>query len=127
VEIHQKNCLTPITMDFKKQKQLCDKYGASFLEVPAHLKLGISLNVKDGVYPINGLRHPPQGDTSGWYIWAGEELSDDLNFFMPFHVEHVEEWCPDIIKYLGLAPGWRFLFMPGYEDVWEDKTLLEFK
>jgi hypothetical protein len=29
------------------------------------------------------------------------------------------------MKYLGLAAGWRFLFAPNYEDVWQDKSLLE--
>ena len=66
------------------------------------------------------------GDTSGWYIWAGEEFSKDPNFFMPLHIGHLKEWCPEIVKYLGLGPGWRFLIAPGYEDVWEDKSLLNF-
>jgi hypothetical protein len=49
-------------------------------------------------------------DTSGWYIWAGEGgPSDDPDFFVPLHVEHLAEWCPHITKYLGLPPGWRFL------------------
>jgi len=29
------------------------------------------------------------------------------------------------MKYLGLAPGWRFLVAPNYEDVWEDYDLLK--
>jgi hypothetical protein len=29
-----------------------------------------------------------------------------------------------LTKYLGLAPGWRFLIAPGYEDVWFDEILL---
>ena len=28
------------------------------------------------------------------------------------------------LPYLGLAPGWRFLIAPGYEDVWYDEKLL---
>ncbi|MFI5125048.1 MAG: hypothetical protein ACHQDF_06975 [Chitinophagales bacterium] len=63
--------------------------------------------------------------TTGWYLWSGEEFSEDPNFFVPLHVEHLKEWCPEIIKYLRLAPGWRFLIAPNYEDVWEDLTLLE--
>lgn len=115
-------------MDFKiEQKKLCERYNAPFVGVPSFLKVGISLNVKDGIQPVNGLRHPSEGDTSGWYIWAGEEFPDDPNFFVPVHVEHLPEWCPDIIKYLGLPPGWRFLHAPDYEDVWEDKTLLTYK
>ena len=113
-------------MDFNEQIEICKKFGASFLESPNFLKVGISRNVRDGVLPINGLRHPPEGDTTGWYIWAGEEFSYKSDFFIPLHVEHLKDWCPEIIKYLGLAPGWRFLIAPSYEDVWQDNSLLSF-
>jgi hypothetical protein len=113
-------------MDYSKDQQaICKKYNAPFVDSPSFLKVGITLNVKDGIQPVNGLRHPIEGDTSGWYIWAGEEFSEDPDFFIPLHIEHLPEWCPDVIKYLGLAPGWRFLIAPGHEDVWEDKSLLE--
>ena len=107
-----------------EQKNICEKYGAIFFESPPELKVGISLNVKNGLQPLNGLRHPPEGDTTGWYIWAGEDFSDDPDFFVPLHVKHLDEWCPKIVKYLGLPPGWRFLIANGYEDVWEDPSLL---
>lgn len=113
-------------MDFnKEQKAICTKYNVPFFEAPAHLKVGIARNVKEGLQPINGLRLLPEGDTSGWYIWAGEELSDDLDFFVPLHIEHLSDWNLDIIKYLGLPPGWRFLIAPNYEDVWNDQSMLE--
>ena len=112
-------------MDFKKeQKLICLKYGAPFLASDPMLKVGIALNVKQNILPLNGLRHPEKGDTTGWYIWAGAELSTDPDFFVPLHVIHLLEWCLSVLPYLGLAPGWRFLVAPGYEDVWEDKSLL---
>jgi len=113
-------------MDYNKQQQqlVCEEYGSPFYESPVFLKVGISLNVKAGIWPINGLRHPSEGDTTGWYIWAGEEFSTDPDFFVPLHVEHLKDWCPMIIKYWGLAPGWRFLLAPNYEDVWQDPELL---
>ncbi len=114
-----------VTFDIKKQIEVCKRYNASYLESPLNLKVGISQNVKTGIWPINGLRHPPEGDTTGWYIWRGEEFSDDPNFFVPLHVEHLVNWRPEIIKFLGLAPGWRFLMgEDNYEDVWNDPTLL---
>jgi len=108
----------------KKQKEVCKKYGAKFVSSPNDLKVGISLNVRDGITPINGLRHKPEHGTTGWFIYAGEESSDDSDFFQPLHVEHLDSWCPQIQKYLGLAPGWRFLIAGDYEDVWFDETLL---
>ena len=107
------------------QREICKKYGVEFCPAPPSEKLGIAENVRGGALPINGLRHPPIGDTPGWYVWAGEELSADPDFFKPLHIEHLEEWCPRIQKYLGLAPGWRFLIADEYEDVWFDPELLK--
>jgi hypothetical protein len=97
---------------FEEQQALCTRCNAPFFGTPGHLKVGISRNVKERVQPINGLRHPPDGDTSGWYIWAGEALSDAPDFFVPLHAEHLKDWCPSVIPYLGLPPGWRFLIAP---------------
>jgi len=103
-----------------EQRFICDKYGSPFCESPIYLKVGISKNIKEGIWPVNGLRHPLHGDTSGWYIWAGEGFSTDADFFEPMHIKHLNEQCPLVLRYLGLSPGWRFLLAPGYEDVWKD-------
>jgi hypothetical protein len=106
------------------QRELCKRYGAPYAQIAPHLKVGIARNVREGILPINGLRHPAVGDTTGWYIWAGGEPSDDPEFFVPLHVEHLAEWCPTILRFLGLPPGWRFLVAGEHEDVWEDPSLL---
>jgi hypothetical protein len=69
--------------------------------------------------------YAPQGDTNGWYIWAGEELRRDPDFFEPLHVSHLAEWCPAVTRFLALAPGWRFLIAPDHEDIWFDASLLD--
>jgi hypothetical protein len=91
------------------QMEVCAKYRASYVESPAHLKLGIARNVQDGLLPINGLRLRPEPGTTGWFIWAGEEMSQEPDFFVPLHVSHLDEWCPEAVRFLGLPPGWRFL------------------
>ena len=106
------------------QAAVCRRVGAEFQASPPELKLGLALG-SIGKQPINGLRHRSEGDTSGWYIWSGEELSSDPEFFQPLHVEHVAELLPRVVPYLGLAPGWRFLLADGYEDVWFDASLLD--
>jgi len=73
---------------------------------------------------MNGLRHPAQGDTSGWYLWCGEEFSTSTEFFQPLHASHVYEEFPDLGKLLGLPPGYRFLIAGDYVDVWYDPSLL---
>ncbi len=109
----------------ERQLRVCQRYGAPFLESPLSMMVGISLNARTGLVPLNGLRHPVQGHTTGWYIWAGEVLSHDPDFFVPLHAAHLVEWCPAVLPYLGLAPGWRFLIAGDYEDVWEDLSLLD--
>lgn len=110
----------------KKQRLVCEKYGLKFEPSDLHLKVGISLDVKNTIQPIHALRHPTEGDTTGWYIWSGE-YSDDKNFFKPLHVVHLLEYCPLILPYLGLPSGTRVLIAENgnYVDVWEDLSLLE--
>lgn len=108
----------------KEQKDICEKYSQDFFATSDELKVGISDNIKSGVMPINGLRHFPEGDTSGWYIWAGE-YSDADDFFKPMHIFHLEEYYPELLKYLALPAGNRFLIdNKGFEDVWFDEGLL---
>lgn len=86
---------------------------------------GITPDFGSGLAPINGLRHRPEGSTTGWFLWAGEEfpLADDA--FQPLHLAHLSTRCPEALPYLSLEPGWRFLIAPGYVDVWSDPSLLE--
>lgn len=113
-----------MTLTETKQKELCERYGAEFMPPSSLLKVGIANDVGSGILPINGLRHPPTEDATGWYIWAGNEPKGDPEYFRPLHVEHLDEYHPRIIEYLALAPGWRFQIAPGHEDVWFDESLL---
>jgi hypothetical protein len=115
-----------MTSDYKftAQLNLCSKFGAQFIESNPETTIGISRNCFEGIWPLNGLRHPMEGNTNGWYIWAGTELSFADDFFSPMHTEHLNERIPLISKFLGLPPGWRFICDPNYEDVWFDESLL---
>jgi hypothetical protein len=109
----------------EKQRAICRRFGAQYFECDLRQKVGISIDVKEGVRPLNGLRISPSGDTCGWYIWAGERFSEDPDFFVPLHASHLAVWAPLVIPYLGLPPGWRFLVTEQHEDVWHDPQLLE--
>jgi hypothetical protein len=54
----------------KMQKGICRNHNCEFLSVPPESKLGVALETL-GKSPINGLRHPPDKDTNGWYVWCG--------------------------------------------------------
>ncbi len=105
------------------QKEICSKYDA--LPYPSHgeEKLGIAIETI-GKLPINGLRHKPENGTCGWYIWCGEKMSQDADFFKPLHVDHIEEYLPEVEQYLALPPGFRFLISDEHEDVWHDQELI---
>lgn len=108
----------------EEQKEICKKYSQDFFAAAEELRIGISDNIKSGMMPINGLRHFPEANTTGWYIWAGE-FSDAPDFFKTMHLFHLKEYYPELLKYLGLPPGNRFLLDDkGYEDVWFDDGLL---
>jgi hypothetical protein len=109
--------------DREEQEKVCTRLGVPIYPSLPHLKIGIALSTLNDRPPLNGLRHNPEGDTSGWYVWAGEYSSED-NFFDPLHIMHLSTICPEIIPYLGLPPGWRFLIAPDHEDVWVDSSLL---
>lgn len=107
----------------RTKASICAEFGSGFVPPEADSKVGIALSSL-GKEPLNALRHPPEGGTCGWYIWGGEELSEDADFFQPLHVSHLATYCPAIVPYLALAPGWRVLLAPGQEDVWYDTAIL---
>jgi hypothetical protein len=68
-----------------QQKALCERLGLEWVESPPYLKVGVAKNVREGAKPVNGLRHYEEGDTTGWYIWAGGEIPQvDPDFFPLF-------------------------------------------
>ena len=103
------------------QKEICTIYNSQWKPINKKLGIGVSGNLtKD---PIHGLRHPNEKGTTGWFIWTGE-YSENEDFFQPMCAEHLLHIRPDIIKYLGLSIGFRFLVdKDGYEDIWYDEKL----
>ena len=107
----------------EKEIEICRRFKSSVQTPGPEEKVGIALSTLS-LKPLNALRHQPEGETSGWYIWGGEELSQDSEFFQSMHVSHLSEYCLQVLPYLALAPGFRVLLAPGQEDVWYDESLL---
>ena len=107
----------------ENQKDICKKYNSKWRPVNKKWIIGVSKNLEKD--PINGLRHPSENGTTGWFIWTGE-YQETNDFFQPMCAEHLLEKRPEIIKYLGLEVGFRFLAdKKGYEDIWYDEKLKE--
>lgn len=109
----------------KLQKKICEKSSAKYTPTSLESIVGISDNTNNKNIPINGLRHPSKDDNSGWYIWSGEELPKDKDFFKPLHVKHLKDRCPEVLKFLGLPIGYRFITNGNYMDIWYDESLLK--
>src|SRR5437867_66841 len=111
-------------MRIRHQQSVCEWQGVQPVPPEPGSEVGLAISTL-GQTPINALRHPPLGDTNGWYIWCGDHLSDDPGFFAPLHVEHLHEYLPAIVEYLELPPGYRVLMdETNYEDAWFDGSLL---
>ncbi len=105
----------------ESQKAICATHNSQWKPINKKLRVGVSANLDTD--PINGLRHPNEKGTTGWFIWTGE-YSDADDFFKPICAEHLLQQRPEIIKYLGLDIGFRFLAdKSGYEDIWYDEQL----
>ncbi len=103
------------------------------MEAGETLGVSQSLITGDWDWPLHGLRHRPTPGTSGWYVWTGD-LSDADDFFKSWHIYHLIERLPEVEHLLDLPPGSRFVFAPGYEDVWHgcaylmsDEHVVEFR
>jgi len=107
----------------REQRAFCAKQGVQHVASLPESRLGFAKSTK-GKIPINGLRHPEKCETSGWYLWCGENYSEAADFFDALCAKHVYQDYPEIRKLLGLPAGYRFLLAENYCDVWYDAHLL---
>ncbi|MDI9871910.1 immunity protein Imm33 domain-containing protein [Flectobacillus roseus] len=103
------------------QKKICEQSNSIWKPINKKLKIGVSKNL--GKYPINGLRRLAEKGSTGWLIWTGE-FSEADNLFQPICAEHLLQQRPEIIKYLGLDVGFRFLSNSKADEyIWYDEKL----
>ncbi|OGB21071.1 MAG: hypothetical protein A3I66_14050 [Burkholderiales bacterium RIFCSPLOWO2_02_FULL_57_36] len=105
-----------------EQLALCERFQSEVVPADPYSKLGIAISTLN-LIPLNASRHKQANGTCGWYIHGGK-YSTDADFYQPIHVAHLAKYCPQFIPYLALAPGWRILLAPEYEDVWFDERCL---
>jgi hypothetical protein len=81
------------------QREICQRLSVPYLLCDERLKVGISRMFDPEQLPINGMRYPPGGDITGWFIWPGEEFPTDDDAFVPLCTHHLNDKCPEIVKY----------------------------
>jgi hypothetical protein len=109
---------------YPSQEKLCAEYGVKYVPCMPGSIVGVSRNFGENIFPKNGLRHLPSLQSNGWFLWAGDFCYDN-DFFQSVHLEHIVDILPEAAEFLGLGPGWRFLFHGSYKDVWYDEDLLK--
>lgn len=99
-------CDTAISV-IKEQSELCWKYNL----IPLFPNFNQSVVISDGVYEgkdIEGIRYDSPQNESGWYLIT-DDYNDDIKTLKVVHFYHVVFARPDILKYLALPFGYRFL------------------
>ena len=85
-----------------EQAAVCGRFGLEPVAADPAAKVGISRSVREGLVPLDGLRHPLEEGTTGLFLWAGEDLSDDPDCFGPLRVAHLADWCLKVLPHLAL-------------------------
>ncbi len=108
----------PIHPD-EAQIEVCKKYGLSVL--PPEEMVAIAIESLSQT-PIYGSRvQLPEGGNVSWFIHCGEYSAAD-DFYKAVHIHHLSEMLPQVLKYLCLPIGSKFIIdTQGYEDVWMAK------
>lgn len=103
----------------EEQKLLCEEFDSAYVAVKADDLVAVAV-LTLALDPIVGIRkQPAEGETVEWYIYGGE-LDAQADHFEIISVQELEQLNPDLIPYLALERGFRFLIdQDEYEDVWK--------
>lgn len=102
------------------QIQVCKKYQSGFEQLKPDEIVAVALDTI-GQMPIVGERIVlEKGENVSWFIHCGEHSAAD-DFYQPIHWHHLIEMLPEVLPYLGLEQGFRFIIdNESYEDIWKD-------
>ena len=100
----------------EKQQQICTRHGLAAQAPEAMVAVALGSLEQS---PIYGTRIDlPENGTISWFIHCGEH-SDAADFYQPLHTAHLQELLPQVLDYLALPSGAKFIIdRDGYEDVW---------
>ncbi len=114
-----KGCDTAISI-VRKQSEICWQQNL----IPLFPNFNQSVVISDGVYEgkdIEGIRYDSLQDESGWYLIT-DDYNDDIKSLKMVHFYHVAFARPDILKYLAIPFGYRFLMKEGKIEIHQDEA-----
>lgn len=102
-----------------QQNEICSKYSILPQLPDDHVAVALG---RLGLNPIYGTRIKlPENGTISWFFYCGEHSEVD-DFYQAIHTQHLQQELPEVIKYLYLPEGSKFIIdREGYEDVWFEK------
>ncbi|MDR6517307.1 immunity protein Imm33 domain-containing protein [Chryseobacterium camelliae] len=112
-----KGCDTAILV-VRQQSEIC--WQQNF--IPIFPNFNQSVIISDGVYEgkdVEGIRYDSPQDESGWYLIT-DDYNGDLKSLKMVHFYHVAFARPDILKYLAIPYGHRFLVKRGNVQISEN-------
>ncbi|RKT01033.1 immunity protein Imm33 domain-containing protein [Chryseobacterium defluvii] len=102
----------------RSQSELCSHYG-----LPAQFpNFNQMIVISDGVYEgkdIEGIRYESPEHMSGWWLIT-DDYDNNIESLKTVHFHHVVFTRPDILKYLSLPFGYRFLMQNGNVEVYKN-------
>ncbi|WP_077415941.1 hypothetical protein [Chryseobacterium sp. JV274] len=109
-----KGCDTTISV-VREQSEICRQHNF----IPLFPNFNQSVVISDGVYEgknIEGIRYDSPQDESGWYLIT-DDYNDDIKSLKMVHFYHVAFARPDILKYLAIPFGYRFVMEIGNIEI----------
>lgn len=110
-------CDTAVSI-VRAQSELCSYYGLP-VQFPNFSQMIV---ISDGVYEgndIEGIRYESPEHMSGWWLIT-DDYNDDIESLKTVHYHHVAFTRPDILKYLAIPFGFRFLMENGNVAICKD-------
>ncbi|WP_431612372.1 immunity protein Imm33 domain-containing protein [Chryseobacterium sp. 'Rf worker isolate 10'] len=113
-----KGCDTAISV-VREQSEICWQQNL----IPLFPNFNQSVVISDGVYEgkdIEGIRYDSPHDESGWYLIT-DDYDDNIKSLKMVHFYHVAFARPDILKYLAIPFGYRFIMKEGNIEIHQDE------
>ncbi|MDH5032340.1 MULTISPECIES: immunity protein Imm33 domain-containing protein [Chryseobacterium] len=113
-----KGCDTAISV-VREQSEVCWQQNL----IPLFPNFNQSVVISDGVYEgkdIEGIRYDSPQDESGWYLIT-DDYNDDIKSLKMVHFYHVAFARPDILQYLAIPFGYRFIMKNGNVEICRDE------
>ncbi|WP_336703639.1 immunity protein Imm33 domain-containing protein [Chryseobacterium indologenes] len=113
-----KGCDTAISV-VREQSEVCWQQNL----IPLFPNFNQSVVISDEVYEgkdIEGIRYDSPQDESGWYLIT-DDYNDDIKSLKMVHFYHVAFARPDILQYLAIPFGYRFIMKNGNIEIHKDE------